>query len=155
MTFTRTNFEESIIIKMFTIPLLYCENIITTEKYKLQFKPRRSSNRVSLVYTLLFSYNCMIAKVLSKIYHAMSKTKPKQTKYSAAQSLMHRQNTTTTNPHFSLTKYTSAFVYFLSKIHRIWNHMQQSCKQVKYLFLWVYYIEILFIIQKMCFLFNF
>ena len=97
----------------------------------------------------------MIAKLLSKIYHAMSKTKPKQTKYSAAQSLMHRQNTTTTNPHFSLTKYTSAFVYFLSKIYRIWNHMQQSCKQVKYLFLWVYYIEILFIIQKMCFLFNF
>ena len=74
MTFTRTNFEESIIIKMFTIPLLYCENIITTEKYKPQFKPRKNSTRVSLVYTLLFSYNCMIAKVLSEIYHAMSKT---------------------------------------------------------------------------------
>ena len=72
MTFTRTHFEESIIIKMFTIPLLYFENIITTEKYKLQFKPKRISTRVSLVYTLLFSYNCMIAKVLSKIYHAMS-----------------------------------------------------------------------------------
>ena len=47
MTFTGTNFGESIIIKMFTIPLLYCENIITTEKYKLQFKPRKNSTRVS------------------------------------------------------------------------------------------------------------
>ena len=61
MTFTGTNFGESIIIKMFTIPLLYCENIITTEKYKLQFKPRKNSTRVSLVYTLLLpSYNCTV-----------------------------------------------------------------------------------------------
>ena len=51
----------------------------------------------------------MIAKVLLKIYHAV---KPKQTKYSAAQSLVHRQNSTTTDPHFSLTKYTSVFVHF-------------------------------------------
>ena len=58
MTFTKTNFEESIIIiKMFTIPLLYCENIITTEKYELQFKPRKNSTRASLVYNLLFTYN--------------------------------------------------------------------------------------------------
>ena len=61
MTFTGTNFGESIIIKMFTIPLLYRENIITTEKYKLQFKSRKSSTRVSLVYTLLLpSYNCTV-----------------------------------------------------------------------------------------------
>ena len=54
MTFTRTNFEEFFIIKLFTIPLLYCENIITTEKYKLQFKPRKNSTRVSLVYIFVY-----------------------------------------------------------------------------------------------------
>ena len=44
MTFTRTNFEESIIIKMFTIPLLYYENIITNEKYKLKTKEKFNSS---------------------------------------------------------------------------------------------------------------
>ena len=102
---------------MFTISLLYSENIITTEKCKLQFKPKKNSTRVSLVYILLFSYNCMVAKVLSKIYHAMSKTKTNEI-FSSKVSYTDK-TTTTTNPHFSITKYTSqsASVHFLSKIH--------------------------------------
>ena len=86
--------------------LLNCENIITTEKYKL-YKLNLNQRKIQLELAVFI---CYLACFLES---TMPCPKPKQTKYSAAKS--HTQtkhnNKKTTNPHFSIAKTLTSLLY--------------------------------------------